>query len=1043
MINSADGGRMLRLVLSALRARRAQTVALFALTVLAAAGGCAAPWFLGWSRDAVATADIASAPAVERVVKAGGPIRYGPGEASPTTQLRQLVGAVFDIPGAQTATGAQLYTDMVKAGTTTSAGLYLGYRDNVCAQLTLRGDCPQATGDVVVSGATAERLHLAIGDHLVFTGFRLTGVMTLTLRGIYEVADLTSDYWAGTDLLAGPGGASVTDLPAFTTESTLLGAGPNGLDVDLHLVLPPSAFHRDASLPADAPDLATTIARASTDLRAQNLELDTTAGNLVDRIRRDQRLANLGIVVAACQLVLLCWFALFLAVRHTAEERRPDIGLLRLRGAAPWRIWSLAAQQSALPMLSGAVLGWGLGYLAAAALAGGLLAPARTVDSDPAVALRLSLLAALVTCVGALAAAVLAEWSTLRAPVANLLRRVPARTRPVVAGLIDLAVVAVAVAGVYQGGQEATASVFALLAPGLVALAVAVLVARLLPLVAARAGAAAIRAGRPDVALTALHLARRPGTHRVFAVLALAAAILTTTSFGWHTASASWTERAAAELGAPRVLTVRAANSTTLLAAVRAADPDGRYAMAVARTAGVRAETRVLAVDTTRLATVAPFPSAYGASSEHLADLLRPPVPTAPRLVDGPVALDAAGPEQPRPDLPVSLRLHLSTVDGLGRTVDFGPLTSRRSYQAQVSGCPAPAGCRLTAVEPVLPLREATPAQSTISLYGLNQGGADVVPAPVFGDIARWRAPAGSVGVGNVVLAKDGRLALTPFTTPPPAGQSVDNRVFAIDAATPIPVVLAGERPQARRPGDERITLLGADRVAFQVVGTAGVLPSLGSSGTLVDLEYAQRDNGRPVESASLEVWLTADAPASLVDAITARGVVVLTDSRVAGAAARFGKQGPGMVLRFDIFAALVALLLAGGMVMVTSTVERRARLEELSALRAQGLTRRAVLVTGYGTGAAMVLGAVLTGVLAALLALGVVSTALPVFADGWNLLAPPAGPAPAPLLGVAAAMLVVLGGAAAAGAYRLVAGAEQPTTVEDPVEARPLVGVA
>src|SRR5262249_3114827 len=195
----------------------------------------------------------------------------------------------------------------------------------------------------------------------------------------------------------------------------------------------------------------------------------------------------LGIVVAATQLVLLCWFALFLAVRHTADERRPDIGLLKLRGAAGWRMWSLAAQQSALPMLTGAVLGWGLGYLAAAVLAGGVAAPAATVDSGPAVALRWSVLAALVACGGALAAALLAEWSTLRAPVAGLLRRVPARSRPVVAGLVDLAVVAVAVAGVYQGGAEREASVFALLAPGLVGLAFALLVARLLPLVAARA----------------------------------------------------------------------------------------------------------------------------------------------------------------------------------------------------------------------------------------------------------------------------------------------------------------------------------------------------------------------------------------------------------------------------------------------------------------------------------------------------------------------------------------------------------------------------
>jgi hypothetical protein len=1031
---------MLSLVLSALRARRAQTLALFALTVLAALGGCAAPWFLGWSRDAVATADITSAPAVERVIHAGGPIRFGAGQPSPTKELRDIVSTALTIDGAQTVTGAQLYADMTKVGADAPAGVYLGYRDDVCAHLSLRGACPQEIGDVAVSGATAERLHLALGDQVSFTGFRLPRTVTLTVTAIYEVADLTSDYWAGTDLLAGPGGVAVSDLPAFTTEATLIGSGPTGLDIDLHMVLPVTAFHRAYD---QTPGLATTIARASSALRGQNLELETSADNLVDRIRRDQRLASFGIIVAATQLVLLCWFALFLAVRHTADERRPDIGLLKLRGAASWRIWSLTAQQSALPMLTGAVLGWGLGFVAAAVLAGG--SPKPTAD-----ALRLSIVVALGVCVGAFVAALGAEWSTLSASVAGLLRRVPERTRPVVARLVDLSVVAVAVAGVYQGrveaegvnGRRGEPSVFALLAPGLVGLAVALLIARLLPLAATRAGAAAIRAGRPDVALTALHLARRPGTHRVFAVLAVAAAVFTTTTFAWHTASVGWGRRAAQELGAPRTLSVRAANSSALLAAVRAADPDGRYAMAVARTTGVRAESRVLAVDTTRLAAVAPIPAAYGFSSDRLAELLRPPAPAAPRLVDGPVRLDAEGPPQPRADMPVRVRLHLSTVDGVEHTVDIGPLAGRRVYDATVQGCPAPAGCRLTSIEPVLPLRDSTPAQTTISLYELRQADADVVSPAAFADISRWRAPTGASGVGNVISARDGRLALTPFTQPPPSGLSVNNQVFAVDAVTPIPVVLAGDRPEARRPGDERIFMLGGDRVSYQVVGTAAVLPGLGAQGVLVDLEYAQRDNDRPVESAALQVWLTADAPARVVDAIRAHGVDVLATDDLAAATRRYGDQGPGMVLRFDVFAALVALLLAGGMVVVTSTVERRARLEELTALRAQGLSRRAVLATGYGSGAALVVGAVLAGVVAALLAVGVVSTSLPVFADGWTLLPVPAGPSVWSVLGGLAVMLIVLGGAAGAGAYRLVTGAERVSTVEEPVESKPLVRV-
>ena len=67
---------MFGLVLNALRARRPQAVALFALTVLAALGASAAPWFLAWAKDAVADASIAAAPPAQRVLDASGSVRY-------------------------------------------------------------------------------------------------------------------------------------------------------------------------------------------------------------------------------------------------------------------------------------------------------------------------------------------------------------------------------------------------------------------------------------------------------------------------------------------------------------------------------------------------------------------------------------------------------------------------------------------------------------------------------------------------------------------------------------------------------------------------------------------------------------------------------------------------------------------------------------------------------------------------------------------------------------------------------------------------------
>ncbi|MDT5024411.1 MAG: hypothetical protein QOE61_837, partial [Micromonosporaceae bacterium] len=128
---------MFGLVLGGLRARRAQTVALFVLTVLAAMGVSAAPWFLGWARDAVSTADLAAAPPIQRVVVVAGTAQYQAGAASPATLLRERVRRQLDVPGSIVVTGARLYVNMTRAGVANAptTGLYLNDRDDICAQL--------------------------------------------------------------------------------------------------------------------------------------------------------------------------------------------------------------------------------------------------------------------------------------------------------------------------------------------------------------------------------------------------------------------------------------------------------------------------------------------------------------------------------------------------------------------------------------------------------------------------------------------------------------------------------------------------------------------------------------------------------------------------------------------------------------------------------------------------------------------------------------------------------------------------------------------
>jgi hypothetical protein len=595
--------------------------------------------------------------------------------------------------------------------------------------------------------------------------------------------------------------------------------------------------------------------------------------------------------------------------------------------------------------------------------------------------------------------------------------------------------VAVAVAGVYQGYVDLRSggepSVLALLAPGLVGLGAALFVARALPFLAGKVGAAALRTGRPGATLTALHLARRPGTHRVFAVLAVSVSVFTTAIFFWHTANLAWGDRAAQELGAQRVLTVQAPNSTMLLAAVRAADPSGEHAMAVARGTGVRVESRILAVDSTRFAAVAEIPTGGGTATD-IARLLRPAAQSAPVVQAGALTLDAAGPPQPETDRPVRLRVHLAAGDGTETTVDFGPLTAARAtYQATVTGCPG--GCRLVSFEPVLNLQDAIPAATQVSLYSLAQSGREVVSGAMFSDITRWRTQVGSVGLGEVVSARDGRLALAPFIRPLPQSQRRDLRVFSVDTPVPLPVVLAGARPVPVRAGDERITVLGTERVAFQVVGRAAVLPRLGDIGGVVDLEYAQRMVTNGTENAVLEVWLTADAPAEVLDRLRGAGVRILTEDSMPVTADRYAQQGPGLALEFELFAAGIVLLLAAGTIVVTATVERRSRVEELMAMRVQGLSERAMRVAGHGGTGVLVASAVLTGLSAAVAGQAMVAASMPIFADGWALLPMRLGPRPTSLTVAFLGAATVLGVAATLGSARVVAAVTARRTGQQP----------
>ncbi|MEV4536422.1 FtsX-like permease family protein [Asanoa sp. NPDC049518] len=1032
---------MFKVVRGALRARRAQAATVLVLTGLAVAVAAAAPWYVSAAERSVAVADVDGARSSELVVwvagrvegsiAAGGTVRPG---AEVVSEVEQQAGALVDLPGAGTTTSLRetgsIVSDLGKVG------LRVVYRDDMCEHLAVEGSCPRERGEVLLSRRTAQALQVKAGDKVDFA-LSSQPPIEFTVAGTYQLSDPLGPYWALTDY----GGSGALDPsgdgpgdPAFVSSDTIAALPIKEILADYHLRIPPGMFLDDLA------GLRAALAAVGRDNGAWRVSTD--AVTLAGRIDRERDLVGLGVGLAAVQLLVLCWFGLFFAVRHTAEQRRPDIGLLKLRGAARWRLWHLAISQSAVPMLFGAALGAAVGLGVARLVAGDV--------RQTASAAILSGVAALAALIGAVLAAIVADAGGMRAPVGDLLRHVPSRRRGWRAEVVDLLIVLVAAGGLYQSYATSVdrddTTGLALLAPALVAVLVALAAARLLTPLAGGVGKRALRSGHVPAALGATQLARRPGTHRVFALLVIAVALLGTAVGGWTAATDGRVERARHELGADRVLTVQARSRAQLVAAVRAADPGGRQAMAVVRSLNGPA-TVLLAVDSARFAAVADWQAVYGGPPPAaLADLLHPPAPAALSTPDGRLTLDVevkltpaplappgaddpgglGGGIAPTASDPVLVLLHLMNAAGDQVTVRFGPVSGpRASYTATLSGCDA--GCRVLGVEPVarnFAGRSVVPEPgTTVTVFGLTGAAGPVLPPATLGDVSRWRAGVGADVVGPSLATKDGALTITAVR----AARDPDRATLAyvVDSPAPLPVVTTAN---ARTPasGDPRLPVFGGDRVPIRTVGVVGTLPTATRFGYLMDLEYADRIAENPGADDVPQVWLTADADPGILDRLRAGGVTVISDKTSAALTDRFGREAPPAALRFQLVAALAGLLLTAGAFIVVAAVERPERAAELAALRAQGLAPRAVSRVAWGGYLGLALAAIVLGIGASALAQAVTRQPIPLFVDGWNVLPVAVGPQFVPLGLALLGALLVVGAAGAAAATLLVRAVDE-----------------
>jgi hypothetical protein len=910
------------LLLSAVRARLAQTATVLVLTALGVTAVVAGPWCAIASARTAAAVDVASATAGQRTVAVREQTGPTPDPHQALADFRQEIERTLTVPAERPTVGIRQST------LADGHGVPMAYRDQLCEHVRIAGSCPSAPDEGILNTATAEVLGLRVGQQLAL--HRTDGDTPELFRivGLYDMVDPAGDYWADDLFRADP--SSNAEPPFFVP-----------LEVFAHAVAPTLVYDAtlpDALLRGDGGyDLAGRLRQIDYQFGVGHLHLVSFATlQLLGDIQADRHAIYEGVLISAVTVLLLAWLSLAVAGRYTGRARRPDVALLKLRGSTRFALLRLTLGQQIVPVLGGVVVGVPAGLVLARELTGLV-----TTGKDARTAFTLSAIGAAAALVGALVVLVVAELAALRAPVALLLRDVPPRRRGWRGDVVDAAVAALAVAAAYQ----ARATHDPRFGP-IVALAVAVLLARLVGLLAAGVAASNLRAGRLRTGLTAVQLARRPGVDRVLALLVVAVALIGTAGHGFLAAADARGAQAARELGAPRVLTVQAPNREALLHAVHVADPNGKSAMA----AVVNATTQppVLAVDASRLTAIGATVDAGPLLAPHRAAV----VATAAQ-----VGLDV------RSNGPQKVAIDASFVNersGIVRTAKFAvPRPGRQLLTAPLPGCAD--GCRFVSF---------SLNAGTATIWGLFQENPDRVllqPATL-SDPRRWRGDfTGTLGADATVAAKEG-LTLAARYDQDLAGLPPATKAYLVDAPLPLPAIVAGRPPRDAVLSDPTVRAFGGERLPIRVVRSVGALPVIGR-GVLIDLAAAARASVGVGASGTAQVWLSATAGPEVVDRLKANGLVVVADQSQPARRQQLAHGGPAVIAWASLAAAIAAVLLAAAALAVALAVDREPQAAGLAALRVQGLTARAArAVTVAGPIWLVALG-VVGGVLAALLA--------------------------------------------------------------------------
>lgn len=404
------------------------------------------------------------------------------------------IGSILTLTGAALPSGE----DRVKTA--------MVWRANACAHFIISsGRCPTKQGEALVSLRTVQSGY----------GWKLGGVVVLgvgdgtplTIVGAYTPRDTDDTFWfrRGYFNAAAALGDGPDTVDAVFVDRTEFDAVPADTNATLSWDFPldPSSIRLD-NVPQVRRDVAALTRRfgvISSDsgvvpgAAPADLAFSTGVPAVLDAAAHERNLVNTGTLLVTLQLSLLAWLVLFEVVTDAIESRGNEIALAKLRGLRTWRTVRFALGEVitllALAMPAGLFLAWGAAHV---------FSDAVLVPGTPVI-LTWYVPAALVAAfAGGLVAAVGGSYRALTRSVLAQWRRTARSVHASRFGLVvDSVLSAAAIVGlvlmrVHHHAGSANDSA-ALLAPGLLVVAVALLGTRLVPL-AARGLLAPTRASR-------------------------------------------------------------------------------------------------------------------------------------------------------------------------------------------------------------------------------------------------------------------------------------------------------------------------------------------------------------------------------------------------------------------------------------------------------------------------------------------------------------------------------------------------------------------